>query len=428
MYRLTFRIIIFLASAGLLGLSAIMLPPASRATETDNFLAAEVVVKLVRASDLPAVAAQYGLDPVPIDQFGSRSLYLLKITDGSSPNDKAEALFADPQARVLYAEPNLLQQAPEGAARVTWSAGGGSGDYVAQWAPNMIRLPEAHTVTRGAGITVAVLDTGVDTTHPALVGKLVAGYDFVDGDTDPSEVGDHTQNPTFGHGTHVAGLIALAAPDAKIMPLRVLDQNGVGNAWRLAEALAFAMDPDNNPATNDNVDVINLSLSTVDRSKLIRDVIKAAICNDGIQGQSSTDIPCFSLAGRGAVIAVAVGNNASSTPEYPAGDGRNGMIAVGASTQADLIASFSNFGSWVNVLAPGEGILSSVPGGGFGTWSGTSMATPLVAGESALVRARFPTLKPAKVAQRILDNSAQIQGPVRLRIDAAAALGLGKAH
>src|ERR1044072_8589848 len=158
MYRLTFRIIIFLAIAGLLGLSAIMLPPASRATDTGNYLSAEVVVKLVRSTDLPAIASQYGLDPFPIDQFGSRALYLLRIIDGSSPNDKAEELFADPQARVLYAEPHLLQQPPEVAARVTWSAGGGSGDYVAQWAPNKIRLPEAHTLTRGAGITVAVLD------------------------------------------------------------------------------------------------------------------------------------------------------------------------------------------------------------------------------------------------------------------------------
>src|SRR6185503_6582171 len=116
MHRLTFRIIIFLVSAGLLGLSAIILPPASRATDTGNYLSAEVVVKLVRASDLPAIAAQYGLDPVPIDQFGSRSLYRLRIIDGASPNDKAEALFADPQARVVYAEPNLLQQSPEGTA------------------------------------------------------------------------------------------------------------------------------------------------------------------------------------------------------------------------------------------------------------------------------------------------------------------------
>ncbi|HEX8185114.1 MAG TPA: S8 family serine peptidase, partial [Blastocatellia bacterium] len=297
-----------------------------------------------------------------------------------------------------------------------------------QWAPGVIRLSEAQTVTRGAGMTVAVLDTGVDATHAALAGKLVPGYDFVDADTDPSEVGTHEQNPTYGHGTHVAGLIALAAPDAKIRPLRVLDQDGVGNAWTLAKAIAFAMDPDSNPSTNDGADVINLSLSTVERSRLVRDVIKAAICNDNLRTQSSGDLPCFSPIGRGAVVVAAAGNDASSTREYPAGEGLGGSIAVGASTQADSLAAFSNFGSWVSVAAPGDRILSSVPGGGYGTWSGTSMATPLVAGEAALVRAAFPSLKPAKIVQRIIDNSVDIGGAVRYRIDAAAALGLGRAR
>jgi subtilisin family serine protease len=190
--------------------------------------------------------------------------------------------------------------------------------------------------------------------------------------------------------------------------------------------MAFAMDPDGNPATNDGAQVINLSLSTIERSDLLRDVIKATICNDGNQNQSPDDLPCFSL--RGAVIAAAVGNSASQEPEYPAGDGRNGMITVGASTQSDRKASFSNYGSWVMLLAPGEGILSSVPGGGYGTWSGTSMATPLVAGVAALVRARFPSLKPAKVAQRIEDQSREISGPVRRRVDAAAALSSGNSH
>ena len=74
---------------------------------------------------------------------------------------------------------------------------------------------------------IAVLDTGVDLNHPAFAGKLVQGKDFVDNDDDPSEVGTLRINPTYGHGTHVAGIIALMAPTAKIMPIRVLDQNGI---------------------------------------------------------------------------------------------------------------------------------------------------------------------------------------------------------
>ena len=425
---LTSRSIALLASVSLLGLSLVSAPSSSRAARTNRYVSGELLMKLVRTSALHEVASHYGLDPVPIDRFGSAAIYRLRILDGTSPYDKANEVLGDPQGRVIYAEPNFLGEPPEGEARVTWSVGGSTGDYVAQWAPRVIRLERAQSVTRGAGITVAVLDTGVDLTHPVLAGKLVSGFDFVDSDRDPSEVGNHTVNPTFGHGTHVAGLVALVAPDTKIMPLRVLDADGVGNVWLLAKALAFAMDPDGNPATNDNVNVINLSLATSERSKMLRDVIKAVICNDNNQNQSPNDLPCFSLAGRGAVIAAAAGNDASSTPRYPAAEGRNGMVAVGASTQADTIAAFSNFGSWVDVLAPGEGILSSVPGGIFGTWSGTSMSTPLVAGEAALVRARFPSLKPAKVAERIIEESAEIDGPVPLRIDAAAAVGAAHAH
>jgi subtilisin family serine protease len=428
MTGLIIRLTAFLATVGLFALSAIAVPERARASETDDYLSAEILLKLVRASDLPAVAAEYGLDPQPLSQFGTRPIYRLRILDAVSPDDKAERLLSDPQARILYAEPNFLGQAPEGSARVTWSVGGDSGDFVAQWAQSRIRLPEAHTVTRGAGITVAVLDTGVDAAHAGLAGRLIPGFDFVDLDSDPGEVGSHEQNPTYGHGTHVAGLVALAAPEAKILPLRVLDVDGVGNTWVLAEALSFAMDPDGNPATSDGADVINLSLTTIERSRMIKDVMKAAICNDNIQTQSGGDLPCFSPTGRGAVIVAAAGNNHSSRPEYPAGEGLNGSIAVGASTQYDSIAAFSNFGSWVRVAAPGEGILSSVPGGGYGTWSGTSMATPLVAGLAALVRAQYPSLKPAKVVQRIMDKAVDIRASVRYRIDAAAALGLDRAY
>src|SRR6185295_13063961 len=109
---------------------------------------------------------------------------------------------------------------------------------------------------------VAVLDSGVDLSHPALAAHLIAGYDFVDGDADPQEA---PGGSGVGHGTHVAGLIALAAPEARIMPVRVLDAEGAGDMWRLARALVWASDPDGDPATPDGADVINLSLTTFNR-------------------------------------------------------------------------------------------------------------------------------------------------------------------
>ncbi|HSB12687.1 MAG TPA: S8 family serine peptidase [Blastocatellia bacterium] len=379
------------------------------------------MVKLRGADSLAGVAADYALDPNPIDQFGSRPIYRLRILDGVSPRDKAEALVADPLLRVVYAEPNFSTHAPEGQGRVLWAGGGSAGDYVAQWAASIIRLPDAHAVTGGFGVTVAVLDTGVDMTHPALSGRLARGFDFVDLDSDPSEVGVYGTNPLFGHGTHVAGLINLAAPDAMIMPVRVLNADGVGDEWALAEALAWAIDPDGDPNTDDGASVINLSMSTLEASSLIRDVLKAVTCSDPTHS-SADDLPCFLTDARGAVVVAAAGNSSSSKPEYPAGDRIGGELAVGASTQNDTIATFSNYGSWVSLAAPGEGILSTVPGGGYGTWSGTSMATPLVAGTAALVRATSPTLSTPKVAQRIISKAADIDGAIRYRLDAASAL------
>jgi thermitase len=424
MRRVGLKPFVILTLIALALLSNLTMTMHTRAASHDGAAPEEVVVKLLNANDLFAVAQDYHLDPIPIDQINSYAVYRMHISDGVSAEVKAAALLADVQGRVIYAEENQMGEDPEGQARVIWSSGGDAGVYVGQWAQNMIRLPEAHTVSRGAGITVAVLDTGVDFTHPMLAGRLVNGYDFVDNDNDPSEVGVYGVNHSYGHGTHVAGLVALAAPDARIMPLRVLDADGVGDVWRLAKALVYALDPDGNPATDDGATVINLSLSMVNRSSLLRDVLRAVTCPR--RDAASNELPCILAGGRGAVVVIAAGNNGNSTAQYPAGDSIAGAVTVGASTQADQVAAFSNYGSWVNVAAPGENILSTVPGGGYGTWSGTSMAAPLVAGEAALIRAANPRMNTIQVTQQITSRGVPYRNFIRTRIDAAAALGLGR--
>jgi subtilisin family serine protease len=286
-------------------------------------------------------------------------------------------------------------------------------------------------------VIVAVLDTGVDAGHPALAGRLVPGYDFVNDDPDPSEDGTPEQDIVYGHGTHVAGIVALTAPEAKIMPLRVLDRNGEGNIWVLAEALYFAVNPDGNPNTDDGATVINLSLGTTQRTAFLDDVLDLVTCrgdddddddDDDVESDryartaNSDHDEC--LSSKGAVIVAAAGNNGTTAKEYPAAEEAAGLLAVAATTQTDTRADYSNYGSWVAIGAPGDLILSCVPGNLWGAWSGTSMAAPFVAGVAALVQSEDGTLAPADVTKQIVKTAHKIQGDVRWRVDAAAALGL----
>ena len=392
----------------------------------DVGLPGEVLVQLRSTVALGPLLIKYRLSLV--DQFGARPIYRLKVVGLADVNSTIAALALEPD--VLIAEQNFVHQSPEARRSAVWAIGTPAA-YTAQWAPQAMRLPDAHQVSTGAGTRVAVLDTGVDSQHPALAGKLLPGFDFVDFDNDPTEVGSPV-NPGFGHGTHVAGLVALVAPGAKIMPLRVLDAQGQGNAWVLAEAMLHAVDPDGNPATNDGAHVINLSLGSLSRTRILDTVTKLSTCaippavllptdelaDPGYNGDRDR---CNAFSG--AVVVAAAGNDASmGVREYPAAEGAYGLLAVAASAADRRLASFSNFGSWVHVAAPGEGITSSVPGGGYGTWSGTSMAAPLAAGTAALVRALDPGLKPDTVVKRLARMSAMLCGTKLRQVDALAAL------
>jgi subtilisin family serine protease len=228
-----------------------------------------------------------------------------------------------------------------------------------------VDAPEAWDVTRGVTTTVlAIIDTGVDLDHPDLVGRLVDGYDFVNDDTDPQD--DH------GHGTHVAGTaaagtnnglgVAGVCPECRIMPLKVLNSSNWGYYTWWIEGIEYAVD--------NGAHVINMSLGGTSNSQALRDAVRYA---------HDANVP----------IVAAMMNDGNSNIYYPARF--NETIAVGATNRTDQRATFSNYGNHIDLVAPGEAILSTVWDDGYSLKSGTSMAVPHVVGTLGLMHDVYPS-------------------------------------
>lgn len=388
---------------------------------------AEILVKLRAGDGLTPLLMKYGLTLK--DRFGARPIFRLGAGPLLDVRATVAALRMEPG--VLLAEENAINGSPEARKNLVWAIGTPQ-DYQQQWAPAALHLAAAQRLSTGAGIRVAVIDTGVDASHPLLAGKVLPGYDFVDGDLDAGEVGT-VNDAGFGHGTHVAGIVLTTAPDARILPLRVLDPSGMGTTWALAQAILFAIDPDGDPSTDDGAQVINLSLGTPVRTQLLDAISRLANCaaltapgtSDPVddvsdRGYDDDDVRCRSS--RGAVVMAAAGNGGGTAKEYPAAEGASGLAAIAASTQGQQLAAFSNYGSWVTLAAPGDRITSSVPGGAYATWGGTSMATPWASGAAALLLASEPQLLPRDVVRRLADSASRLCGTALLQIDPLAAL------
>jgi len=395
-------------------------------------LTGEVLVVLRQAEALPGLQVRHRL--ALVGRFGQRPIFRLRVPPRQSLDATIAALAAEPA--VLVAEPNLRRQAPEGVKNNVWAVGQAE-SVASQWAGSALQAPLARTMGQGGrGVRVAVLDTGFDLQHPALAGRWLPGRDFVDGDLDPSDRSAPTRHG-HGHGTHVAGLVAWMAPDARLMPLRVLDEDGQGNAWVLAEALLHAVDPDGNPATDDGAHVVNLSLAGAGRTRLMATVHALASCQLPAPGHPDIDLSDSGYQadrercgrGLGAVVVAAAGNDGSSTEAYPAAEGAYGLLAVAALNAEGQLAAFSNRGGWVHVSAPGEAVYSTVPGGTYAGWSGTSMAAALTSGSVALARAAHPQ-RSAREITRCLARTARPladdEAPPQLRpADALIRLALG---
>lgn len=286
--------------------------------------------------------------------------------------------------------------------------------YWQQWHYRAMHLPQAWDVTTGTGETedviVAVIDTGVFIDHEDLQGKLVYGYDFLSGDSNPDDPGDAgTIRDSSWHGTHVAATIAANSNNnvgasgvswgAKIMPLRVLGVDG-GTDYDVNQAIRYAAglstDSGVTLPTGVRADVINLSLGGEGDSQSGQDAI-----NDARK--------------ENVIIVAASGNSGTSLMEYPAS--YDGVISVGAVNYDGDIAPYSTFNSAVDIVAPGgnlaedlnrdgnpDGVLSAtvtsmagLRSSSYGYMHGTSMATPHVSGVLALMKAIYPDLTPLQV-------------------------------
>lgn len=281
--------------------------------------------------------------------------------------------------------------------------------YAAQPAAQIIRLGDAQRGfdISGTGI-VALIDTGVDTTHPVLRPALLPGYDFTRNQPGASEwldvpqlngsttSGSGSMSPVlvqqssaaileqssaailegqpysaFGHGTMTCGMVHLVAPTAKLLPLKAFTSNGTGYLSNIVAALYYAV--------QHNANVVNMSFDVSSPSSALSQAVSYA--NQ-----------------KGVVLVAAAGNENTSAAVYPAAlDGK--VTGIASTTDWDARSSFSNYGNTdVWIAAPGENIISTFPGGTYGSASGTSFSSPLAAGTAALMLSAKPSLHQTNAA------------------------------
>ena len=247
-----------------------------------------------------------------------------------------------------------------------------------QWGPERIKCPDSWDFETGSkSVKIAIIDTGIDYNHEDLSNCVFGGYDFVNDDNDPMD--------DNGHGTHCAGIAAAVIDNeigiagvaqVSLMAVKVLDEYGSGHYSEVADGIVYAVDND--------VDIISMSLGSSISSSVIEDA-----CNYAWDS--------------GVILVAASGNDYSNQVSYPAR--YDTVIAVGSIDQDDERSSFSNYGDELELVAPGEVIISSIPGNNYEFYGGTSMACPHVAGVAALAISRHPNFTNQEIRELLKDTA-----------------------
>jgi subtilisin family serine protease len=368
------------------------------------------LVLMVKAGVNPdQVAAEYG--GTVVDAVPELGIYRIALPAGDDAVRCAQAMLGD--TRVSAAEVNAIAMIAESRqSSVAFSEGNRSwADVHDQGALARIGGPRAQTAANGSGVLVAILDTGISFVHPAFVGRLTLpgiepGVDIWPGAERPQQVDsnhDGIVDGALGHGTHVAGIVLAVAPRAHLLPVRVLDSDGVGTAFDVANGIA--------QATDRGAQVINMSLGISSPSTAVMVAIRYA-------------------RDHGAVVVAPTGNNHLGWVEFPASMPE--VVAVAGLDSLDQHSSFTNYGFGTDLAAPSTGILSAYFGGGYARWSGTSMAAPFVSGTAALLCGLLPrgASAPSQVegflmagAASLSDTDPAYAGALGAgRVDAAASM------
>jgi subtilisin len=273
---------------------------------------------------------------------------------------------------------------PAAPAPADPAADGAASSGNVPWGVARVNAPAAWPKGQGAGVKVAVIDTGIDCTHPDLRCDFSAGMNILAPGSDPmddNEHGTHVSGTIAGRGNGAKGVLGVA-PKATLIPVKVLDADGSGSLSDIVKGISWA--------ASAGVDVINMSLGGPTGSTALQRAVQKALS-------------------AGVVVVCAAGNSGPNPDTVGFPGGYAGVIAVAASDNKDNVASFSSRGDAVGFIAPGVNITSTIPGGGYKALSGTSMASPHVAGLAALAVERGET-GPKSVRSAFAAAAARLPG------------------
>ncbi|MCX5688674.1 MAG: S8 family serine peptidase [Planctomycetota bacterium] len=342
----------------------------------------EFVVRLVDGETIEDVAESHNAQILA--RFDAQRLYLLH-SDPFQPDDDQNEVELGADDRFEHVERNYDNSVADGHTQSFFVSTAPS-SFLQQPCWDRIGLPLAPAIYGGTKITVAVLDTGVNL-HARFASRVrLDGADFigtqlptVDLPTGVDTNGNGRLDDLAGHGTFIAGLISQVAPGCRILPIRVLDSDGVGSTYSTVCGMYYAV--------SRGAKVINVSLGGVTDSPLFHDAIAAA-------------------AAAGAVVVSASGNTGSSAPQYPAAV--PGAVAVASLSLDNTLSPWSCYGSYVMFAAPGTDIVSTFGTDGYARASGTSMSSALVAGCVARMKSCLPSLGSAAITAALLNMSQPI--------------------